>query len=62
MKKADQAMLRDIRQKITSLAKDLKMANDQGYGVSFSINNVEGTVAMFDVKQMIPIDLDADVQ
>ncbi len=55
-------MLRDIRQKITSLAKDLKMANDQGYGVSFSINNVEGTVAMFDVKQMIPIDLDADVQ
>ena len=55
-------MLRDIRQKITSLAKDLKMANDQGYGVSFNINNVEGTVTMFDVKQMVPIDLDADVQ
>lgn len=55
-------MLRGIRDKIKSLANDLKTAHERGYGVSFQLDNINGTVTILDIKQIVPIDLDADVQ
>lgn len=62
MRAADKAMLRNIREKAQSLADDLKRAHEAGYQVSVGMDGPRGLLALFEVKQVIPIDIDADLQ
>jgi hypothetical protein len=61
MKPADQKLLKDIRKLATDLADMLKTANDAGYAVNVGMDNVSGTLQKFEVKQMIPIDVDSGI-
>jgi hypothetical protein len=61
MTSEDRALLQGVTMRVKNLALELKMLNDRGYQVNFTINNITGESTV-DIKQMVPIDLDADVQ
>lgn len=59
---AERDMLLEIQDQCKGLARRCKQALDQGFLVSFSINNGTGEVDVFKVTQMVELDLSSRTQ
>lgn len=62
MDKGHRALLLDIKTQAERLAASLKKAHDAGFMVQVGLDNPTGKLLLFDVKQMIPVDLSNEVQ
>jgi len=54
------AMLKGIRSQIEALASEIKKAHDAGFQIGFGIDNASGQIK-YDIKQMVPVNLDEAV-
>ncbi len=58
MTEADRKFLLGIKNDAEHLARNLKVAMDHGFQITLNMDGATGTLAVFDVKQLVPLDIE----